>query len=88
MGAICCHANQSSDPNYPQNSLFPQPNDDSDKIWLRSVLWSQRYSCLKKFTDGPLRTDGWSDAGSSPILQAHMVSRIKCMQIQLYGQGQ
>ena len=29
---------------------FPHPNDASDKIWLRSVHWSQSYSCLKVWT--------------------------------------
>ena len=52
MGAFCCHGNQSSDPIWPKTkcSLFPQPNDASDKIWLRSTRWFQRYSCLKVWT--------------------------------------
>ena len=29
---------------------FPHPNDASDKIWLKSACWSQRYSCLKVWT--------------------------------------
>ena len=29
------------------NAAFPPSNDASDKIWLRSTHWSQRYSCLK-----------------------------------------
>ena len=29
---------------------FPQPNNASDKIWLRSAHWLQRYSCLKLWT--------------------------------------
>ena len=31
---------------------IPHPNDASDEIWLRSASWSQRYSCLKVWTDG------------------------------------
>ena len=40
-----------------QNQMqpFPQPNDASDKIWLRSTCWFQRYSCLKVWTHA--RTD-------------------------------
>ena len=30
---------------------FPQPNDASDKIWLRLANWSQRYLCLNVWTD-------------------------------------
>ena len=46
--------------------LFPNPNADSDKIWLRSAFWLQRYSCLKVWAD--VRTDGRTDAISTPIL--------------------
>ena len=36
MGSICCHEDQSSDPNRPKNLMhpYPLPNDASDKIWL------------------------------------------------------
>ena len=46
---VSCHGNQSSNPIWPKTecSLSPHPNDASDKIWLRSANWSQRYSCLK-----------------------------------------
>ena len=37
------------------NAAFPQPNDASHKIWLRSTCWFQRYSCLKVWTHA--RTD-------------------------------
>ena len=40
---------------------FPHPNDASDKIWLQSVCWFQRYSCLNVWTDG------WTNAVSTPI---------------------
>ena len=46
MGAIRCHGHQSSDPIWSKAS---------DKIWLQFTHWSQRYSCLKVWTDG--RTD-------------------------------
>ena len=35
---------------------IPHPNDAPNEIWLRPVSWSQRYSCLKVWTDG--RTHG------------------------------
>ena len=37
-----------SDPK--QMQPFLQPNDASDKIWLRSTHWFQRYSCFKMWT--------------------------------------
>ena len=52
MGAIRYHGNQSSNSNLAQHLMrpFPHPNNASDKIWLRSANWSQRYSCLKVWT--------------------------------------
>ena len=52
MGAIRCHGNQSSYSPWLKNLMqpFPHPNDASDKIWLRSAHWPQRYSCLKMWT--------------------------------------
>ena len=49
MGAIRCHGHQSSGPK--PNASFSLPNDASDKIWSQLAHWSQRYSCLKMFTD-------------------------------------
>ena len=51
-GAICCWSDLA------QNLMesIPHPNDASDEIWLGSAGWSQRYSCLKVWTDW--RTDG------------------------------
>ena len=58
MGAICCHGNQSSDLARNLMQPIPHPNDALDEIWLWSASWSQRYSCLKVWTDA--RTDGRS----------------------------
>ena len=38
---------------------IPQPNDASDKIWLRLAHWLRRYLSLKMFTHG--RMDGRTD---------------------------
>ena len=46
----------------PKPNAFPHPNDASDKVWLLSVCWLRRYSCLKVWTDGH------TDAGSMGIL--------------------
>ena len=46
----------------PKPNAFLHPNDASDKVWLRSVRWLRRSSCLKVWTDGP------KDAGSMGIL--------------------
>ena len=39
---------------------IPYPNDAPDEIWLQLARWSQRYLCLKVWTDG------WKD-GRRPI---------------------
>ena len=39
---------------------IPHPNDAPDEIRLRSAGWSQRYSCLKVWTDA--LTDGRTPA--------------------------
>ena len=51
-----------------QNLMNPffHPNDASDKNWLQSACWLQRYSCLKVLTDGGTHTR--TDAGSTSIL--------------------
>ena len=36
---------------------FPHPNDAPEKIWFWSACWSQRYQCLKVWTDA--RTAAW-----------------------------
>ena len=51
MGAIRCHAHQSSDPIPKPNAAFSPPNVGSDKISLRLTHWLRRYSSLKMFTD-------------------------------------
>ena len=48
------------------NKYFPHPYNVSDEIRLKLVHWSQRYSCLKVWTNG--HTDRLTVASSSPIL--------------------
>ena len=52
MGAIRCPGNQSSYLIWSEKILqpFPLPNGALDKIWLQSVHWLRRYSCLKMLT--------------------------------------
>ena len=52
---------------------FHHPNYATDKIWLRSAYWLQRYLCLKLFTDAHTdsRRLSWRTISSSldPLAQ-------------------